>query len=132
MLRYAQLFDDTFPLQMYESMRGKTLENEMVFNLDKTDAAIMALNYERELPDCDVSEFFQYTFEKLTFPMMREILQTLIEYRHDYPNDFLVQYDSLLFHGGNVNAWRREMDLRARHGPAWELFAKLEKFKRRW
>lgn len=132
MLEFARLFWDDFPLEMYESMREKNLENEMGFNLDKMDAAVMALNYERELPDCDVSEFFPYTFGKLTLPMMREIFETLIHFKYDYPNDFLVQYDSLLFHGGNVDAWRREMDLRAEHGPAWELIAKLERFKKRW
>lgn len=132
MLEYARLHGDIFPLEMYESMREKTLENEMVFNPDKMDAAVMALNYEREVPDCDVDEFFPYTFRKLTFPMMQEILSTLIDHRNDYPNDFFVQYDTLLFYGGSVDAWRREMDLRAKHGPAWELYAKLERFQRRW
>lgn len=132
MLEYARLFGDWFPLEMYESMREKNLENVMVFNLDKMDAAVMALNYEREVPGCDVSEFFPYTFRKLSFPMMQEILATLIEHKNDYPNDYLVQYDSLLFHGGNRDAWRYEMDLRAKHWVAWELFAKLERFKRRW
>lgn len=46
--------------------------------------------------------------------MMKEILATLIDHRNDYPNDFFIQYDSLLFHGGNIDAWKREMDLRAR------------------
>jgi hypothetical protein len=64
--------------------------------------------------------------------MMGEILQTLIDHKHDYPNDFLIQYDSLLFHGGNVDAWRREMDMRANHDPVWELYAKLKRFQARW
>ena len=132
MLEYARAYGDDFPLRMYESMREKNLENSMVFHLDKMDAAVMALNYEREVPGCDVAEFFPYTFGKFSLPMMREILQTLIDHKHDYPNDFLVQYDSLLFHGGNIDAWKREMDLRAQHGPAWELYAKLERFKERW
>jgi hypothetical protein len=131
MREYARVYSDEFPLKMYESMREKNLENEIIFNLDKMDAAVMALNYEREVPECDVSEFFPYTLAKLTLPMMREILQTLIDHKEDYPNDFLVQYDSLLFHGGNTDRWRREMDMRAEHGSAWELYAKLDRLKAR-
>ena len=111
-------------------MREKNLENEILFNLDKQDAPLMALNYERDVPGCDVSEFFPYTFGKLTLPMMGEILQTLIDHKDDYPSDFFIQYDSLLFHGGNIDRWRHEMDLRARYGPMWELYAKLERLKR--
>ena len=70
MLEYARVFSDDFPLKMYESMRGQSIENEMVFHADKMDAAIMALNYEREVQDCDVNEFFPYTFGKFRFPMM--------------------------------------------------------------
>ncbi len=132
MLEYARVYGDDYPKLMYESMREKNLENEMVFHLDKMDAAVMALNYERDVPGSDVAEFFPYTFGKFSLPMMREILETLIRFKGDYPNDFLVQYDSLLFHGGNIDAWRKEMDMRAEHGVAWEFFAKLERFKRRW
>lgn len=132
MLEYARIYGDDFPLKMYESMRAKTLENDLIFHLDKMDAAVMALNYKQSIPDCDVEEFFPYTFSKLRFPMMREILETLIDQSGVYPNDIFIQYDSLLFHGGNVDAWRREMDMRATHGPAWELFAKLDRSKRRW
>lgn len=131
MLEYTRIYDDDFPLRMYESMRAKNLENSMVFHLDKIDAAVMALNYEREAPGCDVEEFFPYTFRKFSLPMMWEILHTLIDYKKDYPNDFFIQYDSLLFHGGNRDAWRREMDLRANHGPAWEFYAKIQRFKAR-
>lgn len=62
MLEYTRVYGDSFPQRMYESMKPKTLENEMVFHLDKMDAAVMALNYKRELPECDVEEFFPYTF----------------------------------------------------------------------
>ena len=98
MLEYAREYGDDFPLKMYLSLRERNLENEMVFNLDKMDAAVMALNYEREVQDCDVKEFFPYAFGKLSFPMMQEVLATLIEFRHDYPNDFFVQYYSLVHH----------------------------------
>ena len=40
MLEYARAYGDDFPLRMYESMREKTLENEMVMNPDKMDAAV--------------------------------------------------------------------------------------------
>ena len=99
MLEYAELFGDDFPLKMYLSMQAKNLENEILFNLDKMDATVMALNYERDIPGCDVAEFFPYTFGKLSLPMMGEILQKLIDHKGDYPIDFFVQYDSLLFHG---------------------------------
>ena len=70
MLEYTKVFGDDFPLKMYLSMQEKNLENTMIFNLDKMDAAIMALNYDREIPECDVSEFFPYSFGKLSLPMM--------------------------------------------------------------
>ena len=95
---YARIYGDDFPLKMYESMQEKTHENELIFNLDKMDAAVMALNYQRL--GCNVDEFFPYTALKLTLPMMREILEILIKHKDKYPEiDFFIQYDSLLFHG---------------------------------
>ncbi len=129
-LEYARLFNDDLPLKMYLSMRDKNLENEILFNLDKMDATVMALNYERDVPECDVSEFFPYTFGKFSLPMMGEILQKLIDHKGDYPIDFFVQYDSLLYHGGHIGSWKREMDARMKYGNAWELMLKLERLKK--
>ena len=83
---------------MYQSLLPKNLENEILFNLDKMDAAVMALNYKRL--GYNVEEFFSYTRSKLTIPMMKEILEILIAHCADYPDiDAFIQYDSLLSHG---------------------------------
>ncbi len=114
---YARIYGDDFPLKMYMSLAEKTFENEVIFNLDKMDAAIMALNYDRL--GYDVAEFFSYTLSKLTLSMMKEILETLIAHKTEYPDiDFFIQYDSLLNHGCNLSQWRREMDARMQHGNA--------------
>lgn len=132
MLEYARVFGDEYPLQLYLSMREVNLENMMLYHLDKMDAPVMALNYERDIEGCDVSEFFPYAFSKFSFPMMGEILQTLIDHKRDYPNDFFVQYDSLLFHGGNIDAWRREMDMRARKCEVELFYDRIKRYERRW
>lgn len=81
---------------MFLTLKDKTYENEVLDNIDKVDPAIMALNYQRDLPGAEVSEFFVSSFERITFPLMREVLEMLIRYRDDYPQDVFLQYLHLL------------------------------------
>ncbi len=130
-LEYAKVYWDDFPLKMYQSLLPKNLENEILFNLDKIDAAVMALNYKRL--GYEVEEFFSYTRSKLTISMMKEILEILIAHCADYPDiDAFIQYDSLLSHGWNMSYWRRDMDARMEYGNAAGLMLRMQWMQARW
>ena len=131
MREYAKIYGDDFPLLMYQSLMTKNIENEIIFNLDKMDAAVMALNYKRL--GYDVEEFFPYTMGKLTLPMMKEILEKLIAHYRDYPEiDTFIQYDSLLANGGIMACFEAEMNARIHYGNAAGLHMRMQKMLAKW
>lgn len=107
---YRDIEGDDYPLQVFLTIKEPTFENRILENIDKTDPAIMALNYQKELPESEVSEFFQSSFDKMSIPLMREVLETLILYRDDYSLDMFFQFLILLQNGGDVGKWRRVME----------------------
>lgn len=96
---YKDITGDSYPLGIFLTIKDPTLENTILENIDKTDPAIMALNYQKNLPQAEVSEFFRSSFDKINLPLVREVLEALILYRDDYPSDMFLQYLILLQNG---------------------------------
>lgn len=83
-----------------------TQEAQIVDQLDKLDAAVQALVYERQ--HYDVAEFFPYTFKKLRDPVLIQIYEILLE-REFQTVDVYYQYYSLLRLRGNKEEFRSLM-----------------------
>ncbi len=97
--------ENTFGDKWKESMElwmeyeeQKTVESQIVMQLDKLDAAIQAIEYEKMW--YDVAEFYPYTLGKLQDPILTKILHILLE--KQYPHiDAYTQYFFLLEHNGD-------------------------------
>jgi len=78
----------------------------LITQLDKLDAAIQALEYEKMW--YNVTEFYDYTLKKLLDPILIRILKILLD--KPYPHiDSYKQYFFLLQHSGNEKLFHQEM-----------------------
>lgn len=77
----------------HEYEQQKTPGAQMVLQLDKLDAAIQALVYEKQ--GYDVAEFFPYTMKKLTDAKLIRIFSDLLETRNSEINFYSVYFAQL-------------------------------------
>lgn len=85
-----QKWSEAFDLWM-EYEHQQTPESILIMQLDKLDAAIQALEYEKMW--YNVSEFFDYTLWKLQDPTLIKILNILLEKKYPHIN----AYDQYFF-----------------------------------
>ena len=84
----------------------QTLESQIIMQLDKLDAAIQALEYEKM--GYDVTEFYPYTLSKIQDPVLIKILKLLLENPYPHINAY-TQYFFLLEHSGDESAFHETM-----------------------
>lgn len=70
-----------------------TSESKLVYQLDKLDAAIQAFEYEKL--GFDVSEFFTYTQQKISDPLLSHIFSSLLKRERPAQNSYLQYFEAL-------------------------------------
>jgi len=113
MLELKNSFDnkgeELFNLWM-EHEKWETKEAQIVQQLDKLDAAIQAIEYEKIWYE-NVKDFYPYTLWKLTDPILIEILKILL--RKDYPKiNAYDQYFLLLECNWDEETFKQQMQSR--------------------
>lgn len=103
---FGEKWQEFFDIWM-EMEEWKTQEAQIVKNLDKLDAAIQAIEYEK-LWYNNVRSFYPYTLEKLTDPVLKNILEFLL--KKEYPGiNAYDQYFLLLEYNGDEKLWNEKM-----------------------
>jgi 5'-deoxynucleotidase YfbR-like HD superfamily hydrolase len=102
---FAQTYGDALPENLFAKLEdnSNSPENQLIHQLDKLDAGIMALNYEAHW--YDVGEFFPYTKAKLSDPFLKSAFEWLL--KKEFPTlDYFYQYCMFLYFHGDVEKVR--------------------------
>ena len=83
-------------------------ESKLVHQLDKIDAAIQSLSYQRQGYD-RMDEFFPYTRDRITDPILLKIFDILMK-KEFIDIDPYTQYFSLLEYEGNEELFKEKMN----------------------
>lgn len=102
--RFVEIFWDIKPLIFWLDLENNlTIENELIHQVDKSDAWIMALNYESYWYNVD--EFFEYTIKKLSDPFLRSAFEWCLDRK--FKNiDYFYQNCIFLYFQWNLNKIR--------------------------
>ncbi|MEI6426258.1 MAG: HD domain-containing protein [Candidatus Absconditabacteria bacterium] len=100
--------DEVFDFWM-EFEKGETKEAQINKQLDKLDAAIQAMEYEK-LGYKNVTNFYDYALSKLTDPILIKILNILL--KKEYPDiDTYKQYFLLLEYNGDEDIFKEKIKI---------------------
>jgi hypothetical protein len=105
---YEVEYNDTLPKALWlDSVNNPDkADNQLIEQIDKLDAWVMALNYKSEW--YEVSEFFPYTLKKLSIPILKEAYEWLL--KEEFSKiDYFYQYCLFLHLKWNINDVRSEL-----------------------
>lgn len=107
---FSQTYQDTLPERLFSKLEdgSNSPENQLIHQLDKLDAGVMALNYEAHW--YKVGEFFPYTQAKLSDPFLKDAFEWLL--KKEFPTlDYFYQYCIFLRFQGNLEKIRETLSV---------------------
>lgn len=105
---FTQAYLDSLPEKLFQKLEdgSDTPENQLIHELDKLDAGVMALNYDARW--YTVEEFFPYTQKKLSDPFLVEAFEWLLA--REFPTlDYFYQYCTFLHFRGDIGKTREAL-----------------------
>lgn len=105
---YESEYNDTLPKTLWLDSENypEKPDNQLIEQIDKLDAWIMALNYKSKW--YNVSEFFPYTIKKLSIPILKEAFEWLL--KEEFSKiDYFYQYCLFLHLKWNISDVRGEL-----------------------
>lgn len=102
---FSEAYEDDLPERLFSKLEdnSNSPENQLIHQLDKLDAGVMALNYQTLW--YDVEEFFPYTMAKLSDSFLKSAFEWLL--KKEFPElDYFYQYCVFLYFLGNLKEVR--------------------------
>lgn len=107
---FSETYRDTLPESLFAKLEdnSNSPENQLIHQLDKLDAGIMALNYEAHW--YNVGEFFPYIKAKLSDPLLQSAFEWLL--KKEFPTlDYFYQYCMFLYFQGDLERIRKTLEV---------------------